>query len=540
MLAIFVGISVLWLLQRGIRALLHKSTLKNIPGPPASSWLTGSFHQLAAHNGWDFHRNISETYGGVARIKGLLGADMLYVHDPKLLHHILVKELDIFEEQDLFIEANRLFFGEGVLASLGDRHRMHRKMLSPMFAPQHLRELTPIFYTVARKVQKAYCSVVANGPQEVDVVSWNTRVALELIAQAGLDYTFDTLEVDSKPHPYAIAAKELAPAATDSWIQLVQKIALPIIPRLGPPKFRRWLLDVLPLAPLHKVRDIVDTLHNTSVEIYESKKRAFESGKASSLTKDIISMILQENAETPMEERLSEKEILGQITAVTFAATDTTSNTISRILCLLADHKDIQLRLRTEIREARRANHDHDLEYEELLALPLLDAVVKETLRVFPPVTNLSRIAREDSVLPLWQPIKGLDGTQITEIPVEKGTEIHFSILASNRDPQTWGPDSYEWKPDRWLQPLPEALLDAKIPGVFSHLMTFIGGGRSCLGFKFSELEMKVVLTLLLDKLEFTPTGKKIVWVMSNISTPNVEGSPDPVPKIPIIISRAD
>lgn len=78
--------------------------------------------------------------------------------------------------------------------------------------------------------------------------------------------------------------------------------------------------------------------------------------------------------------------------AVTFAATDTTSNTISRILCLLADHKDIQLRLRTEIREARRANHDHDLEYEELLALPLLDAVVKETLRVFPPVTNLSRM----------------------------------------------------------------------------------------------------------------------------------------------------
>lgn len=56
----------------------------------------------------------------------------------------------------------------------------------------------------------AYCSIVANGPQEIDVVAWNTRVALELIARAGLDYTFDTLEVDSKPHPYAVAAKELA------------------------------------------------------------------------------------------------------------------------------------------------------------------------------------------------------------------------------------------------------------------------------------------------------------------------------------------
>lgn len=60
------------------------------------------------------------------------------------------------------------------------------------------------------QVQKAYCSIVANGPQEVDIVAWNTRVALELVAQAGLDYTFDTLEVNSKPHPYAVAAKELA------------------------------------------------------------------------------------------------------------------------------------------------------------------------------------------------------------------------------------------------------------------------------------------------------------------------------------------
>jgi cytochrome P450 len=65
-----------------------------------------------------------------------------------------------------------------------------------------------------------------------------------------------------------------------------------------------------------------------------------------------------------------------------FAATDTTSGAMSRTLSKLADHKDIQTLLRTEIRGARTENHEHDLEYDDLLALPLLDAVVKETLRL--------------------------------------------------------------------------------------------------------------------------------------------------------------
>jgi cytochrome P450 len=75
---------------------------------------------------------------------------------------------------------------------------------------------------------------------------------------------------------------------------------------------------------------------------------------------------------------------------------------------------------------------------------------------------------------------------------VPKGTAVHVGIWASNINQELWGEDAQEWNPQRWLKPLPKSLTDhdTKIPGVYSHLMTFSGGPRACIGFKFSQLEM--------------------------------------------------
>jgi len=148
------------------------------------------------------------------------------------------------------------------------------------------------------------------------------------------------------------------------------------------------------------------------------------------------------------------------------------------------------------------------------------------------------RTARQDIVLPLAKPIKGINGEDVHEIPIPNGTNIHISVLNSNRNPELWGPDAEEWKPERWLNPLPDALIDAHVPGVYSHLMTFLGGGRSCIGFKFSQLEMKVVLTLLLESLEFSLSDKNVFWQMSGIVSPII--GPDATkPSLPMIISLA-
>ncbi|KAG6907131.1 hypothetical protein DXG01_010435 [Tephrocybe rancida] len=214
------------------------------------------------------------------------------------------------------------------------------------------------------------------------------------------------------------------------------------------------------------------------------------------------------------------------MTTFTFAATDTTSNALSRTIHLLASHPQVQERLRTELLEARRA-HGGDIPYDDLVALPFMDAICRETLRLHAPVSKIIRVAQQDIVLPLSTPIRGIDGTEMYSILVPKNTKIIIAILNANKDPLLWGPDTLEWKPERWLAPLPEAVQEAPMAGIYSHLLTFLGGGRACIGFKFSQLEMKVVLSGLISQFRFFPPEKEIEWQMRSIATPTLKEFPE-------------
>ena len=184
---------------------------------------------------------------------------------------------------------------------------------------------------------------------------------------------------------------------------------------------------------------------------------------------------------------------------------ETTSNASARILHLLTTHPEVQEKLRAEILHATEGVGD--LSYDELNALPFLDAVCRETLRLYvrqfhetwdesdhstdthpyrlstermyiAPLSStiiltcssiLSR-TEKDAILPLSVPVKGIDGSLIDKLVIPAGTSIILPINNANCDPALWGPDSREWKPDRWLSPLPEYLFEAHVPGVYSHM----------------------------------------------------------------------
>lgn len=101
--------------------------------------------------------------------------------------------------------------------------------------------------------------------------------------------------------------------------------------------------------------------------------------------------------EAAEEDRLPEEEVIAQMSYVTlhfafiaildssrfrtltFAGTDTTSNALARILDILADRQDVQDKLRAEITEARNGQ---DIGYDQLIELPYLDAICRETIRL--------------------------------------------------------------------------------------------------------------------------------------------------------------
>ncbi|KAH9475657.1 Cytochrome P450 monooxygenase 91 [Psilocybe cubensis] len=374
----------------------------------------------------------------------------------------------------------------------------------------------------------------------MDLLLWMNRTALELVGQSGLGYSFDSLEEDAATHRYSTSAKQLVPLLLKH--QFPRTYLLPILVKIGSAQFRRRVLNMLPIKTLHKLRDIIDTMHGTSVEILESKKKALEEGDEAvahqvGQGKDILSILLRANMEASEDEKLSDEAVLAQISTLIFAAMDTTSGALSRLFHLLATNPDVQSKLRAEIVESRK-RFDGDLPYDQLVALPYLDAVVRETLRLYGPVSVVMRATREDVVLPLSNPITGINGEQIPEIFIPQNTKVIVGMRASNTNAELWGPDSFEWKPERWLKPLPKGVVDAHLPGIYSNLMSFLGGGRSCIGFKFAQLEMKVVLSVLLESMQFSPSDKKIFWQMNGIASPTVDHVTNLNNQLPLIVER--
>ena len=74
--------------------------------------------------------------------------------------------------------------------------------------------------------------------------------------------------------------------------------------------------------------------------------------------------------------------------------------------------------------------------------------------------------------MPLLWPIKSADGkSEIKEIPVKKNTNVIVAIYNANRSTKIWGEDAEEWKPERWLKPLPKSVSDAHMPGVYASML---------------------------------------------------------------------
>ncbi|RPD55361.1 cytochrome P450 [Lentinus tigrinus ALCF2SS1-7] len=525
---------VLWLLWRYFRSVFIRTPLDNVRGPPPQSFVQGNLIQIFERHASDFHRYLEQDFGPVSTLHGLFGSKWLHIYDPRAMHSIAVKDRDAYEEVPFFREGNQVMFGPGLIATIGDHHRKQRKMLNPVFSASHMRNLTPVFYEITNKMKSTVTNLLRDGPAELDVLTWMSRTALELVGQGGMGHSFDSL--NEKPEKHGELMRDLVPYTTKLVVPLM---FLPSISSVTTPSFRRRVVEMIPFKSAQHVREIIDDLYATSKSVFNAKKSALTGGDEKtkhdvSEGRDIMSVLLKANMAASEGDRLPDEELIAQMSTLIYAGMDTTSNAMTRLLQKLAEHPDVQEKLRQEVIDAQNGQ---DMGYDELQQLQYLDAVCRETLRLYPPVPFVCR--ELDMILPLSQAIRGVDGQMMSQVHVPKGTTVVVDLQASNRNPALWGEDAYEWKPERWLAPVPQALEDANIPGVYSHLMTFFGGQRSCLGFKFSQLEMKVLVSVLLSSFRFSLTGKPIVWNNSAITYPTI-GTVSLKSELPLLVEKLE
>ncbi|KAM5540029.1 hypothetical protein V8D89_006169, partial [Ganoderma adspersum] len=397
----------IWLLARNY---LVRSLLDKIPGPPLMAIISGNMFQIFNHNSWKYIEGIAETYGPLARFQGFFGTRVLHIYDPKAMHSIYVKDQENYYRGERIRSTFDLLLGPGLLATYGATHKKQRKMLNPVFSGAHMCNMTPLFYDVTERLRTALESQVEHGPKDLDVLAWMGRTALELIGRGGLGYSFDPLVAKSKDE-FMESIKAFIPTASDVvWIQEIT----PYLSYLGPAWFCCFLLNLVPILKVQRLKTITDVMTERLEQIYYAKKAVLESGDEGMLHalgegKDVMSVLLRENIKASAEDRLPDDQLLAQMGTFLLAGVDTTSNALSRTLHLLCMNQDVQAKLRAELREAQE-QYGKEIPYA--------------------PIGLNPRQANVNTVLPLSEPMRCTDGTIITEVPVPKGTNIFLNLRA--------------------------------------------------------------------------------------------------------------
>lgn len=515
-----------------LKRILNPSLYRNIDGPDSHSFIYGHLRSLYSPLGLPFHDSLQDSYGSLSKVKGWFGDDRLYISDPRALQEILVKENDTaFQRTRAFLDFSNLAFGPGLLATAGAVHKTQRKMMNPVFTSTHMRALVPTFELIAQDLKGAINNELeGSGSKDLDMLQWCSAAALELIGQAGIGHTFGIFQGAESVYNHAI--KSFLPALND--LLPFQPIMM-LIYNMRPASWRRKIAESVPHRGVQRLKEIIDIQDEQAQAILRDKKDNLHISRGGDEPSDIMSILIQANQQAAEGERLPEDQLLGQMNTFIFAGHETTSGALARVLHILSLDQGMQDRLRAEL-QATPSN----LDYNELNALEYLDAICHELLRLYPPLTTTEREAIKDWVLPLRYPVKGKDGREIREVKVKKGTQIYIAMRQANRCKETWGEDADEFKPERWLKDLPSSVAESRTPGVYSSLMTFLAGPRACIGFRFSLLELKVMLVMLVRSFRFAPAGTAVEWRLGQTMCPFELGVKleELHPRLPLNVTR--
>ncbi|KAJ7670074.1 cytochrome P450 [Mycena polygramma] len=476
------------------------SPLRHIPGPKSTHWFYGNMKEFMEDEDSGLVERWVQEYGTTFKFHQIFGQSGLHTTDTKAMHH-LISNTHIYQKSELSRFLLGRVVGPGILVVEGDVHKQQRKIMNPAFGAPQVRELTEIFVDKSIQLRDILTGQVANGGgvARVEVLSWLSKATLDIIGLAGafwFNYNINALGASEGAVQNELAeAFEAVFAAETGGFSVIRSFLLHF------PVLRRFRDQVAVDAQVTMMRIGRELLAESKREV--AQNGTFETGTGRA--RDLLSLLVRANTskDLPVNQRLSDEDVIAQVPTFLVAGHETTSTAVTWALFALTQHPDIQTRLREELQGVETDWPTMD----ELNALPFLDCVVRETLRVHAPVPKTGRIALRDDVVPLATPYTDTKGEVHQNLLIRKGENIFIPIIAINRDRNIWGPDAMEFRPDRWTEG-PDGGIAAPtgahaIPGVWGHMLTFHGGIRGCIGFRFALVEMKALLFTLIRTLEF-------------------------------------
>ncbi|XP_030829781.1 cholesterol 24-hydroxylase [Strongylocentrotus purpuratus] len=370
------------------------------------------------------------------------------------------------------------FMGYGLLSEVNhEKWHTRRALLNPAFNRKYLKQMMDLFDESATRLRD-HLIPLADDKTLVRMLEHFNNVALDVIGKVGFDMDINAVENSDCPFPSAVAlALQGINVAFQNPLTLVD-------PRSKARQYRR------------SVRDAVKLVRNIGQDCIEKRREAKKKGEE--LPKDILTCILQ--AEDDVGQKIEMAELLDEFVTFFLAGHETTSNLLAFTLLEIGRHKDVAKRLKDEVDEVLGSKSI--IEYSDLSKLEYMSRVFKETMRLNPPVSGLSRVLASD--------------VQSCGYVIPKGTTIMFMTYVTSRLEEFFD-DPLLFNPDRFI-PTDET------PRHFFAYYPFAIGQRNCIGQQLALIESKVILAKLLQSFDFRLEQSQRHIILREVTNKPIDG----------------
>ncbi|XP_053602912.1 uncharacterized protein LOC128670917 [Plodia interpunctella] len=396
-------------------------------------------------------------------------------------------------EKDDLMKFISVLIGNGSIFAPVKIWRPRRKILAPNFGTKTLNSFVKIFSNQAAILTEQLKCAVGNG--NVSLFEKVTKYSMDSVCETALGIKVNSQSIPNHPIPEAFYqfCNKVSYRLVKPWLyyDLIYKF--------------HWHCKQVQMASNLIQQYVSKIIKSKRLSMKEQKTTITENKSECSSNSDQDSAkpksFLEILIESGGDKGFTDLELQEETLVMLLAGTDTSSVAVSFTALMLAKHPDVQDKVYQEIEEVI-GNTERSIESNDLPKLKYLEAVVKESLRLYPPVPVVVRKVDKNITLP-------------SGIILTKGVCALIHIWAIHRNPKYWGLDANQFKPDRFLEgPLSQPLA----------FMPFSSGPRMCLGYQFAMMSIKTVMAHLLRRYRILSAK------MTNGVNDNMEFDDDDLP----------